>query len=91
MRRIILQAFLPIEHLVFHLPNCDMTFDVETRCVKENDDDADADADDDDNDNDNDDIFPSPCPPPLWGGCPLEALFEVATASFLVLFGAPSS
>ena len=27
---------------VFHLPNRDMTFDVETRCVKENDDDDDA-------------------------------------------------
>ena len=41
MRRFILWAFLLIEHLVFHLPNRGMTFDVETWCVKENDDDDD--------------------------------------------------
>ena len=80
MRRIILRAFLPIEHFVFHLTNCDMTFDVETRCVKENDD-----------DDDDDDIFPSRVLPPPWGVLTKNWSCRATRAPFLVLLGAPRS
>ena len=40
-------AFSPIEHLVFHVVNRDMPFNVETRCVKGNNDGDNGDDDDD--------------------------------------------